>query len=139
MEIAAGLASAVLFAVGMLHVYWAFGGRWGGGAVIPQHEGGRAFVPGPLPTLIVAAAVIVAGMVLLDEAGLVDWPASESLIRILAWCCAIAFALRVVGEFNYFGLFRRRRNTEFARMDACLYTPLCACLSGAFIWALVVS
>jgi hypothetical protein len=137
MEVVAGSAAGILVAIGLLHVYWAFGGRWGGGAVIPQHEGGRAFVPGPVPTLAVAATVVAAGAVLLAEAGLADWPVSDSLLRILAWCCAIVFALRVIGEFNYFGLFRKPRQTRFARMDACLFTPLCAFLSASFIWAII--
>jgi hypothetical protein len=137
MEVAAGIAACMLFAVGLLHVYWAFGGRWGGGAVIPQQEGKRAFVPGPGPTIIVALAVIAAGATILAEAGLAEWPVPDAWIRTIAWSCVVVFALRVVGEFNYFGLFKKRRQTVFARMDTYLYTPLCAYLSVAFAWSII--
>lgn len=137
MEVAAWLAASILFAIGLLHVYWAFGGRWGRGAVIPEHEGKRAFVPGPGPTLIVAVGVVAAGAALLAEAGIADWQVSSGLVRTIAWICAAVFALRAVGEFNYFGLFKKRRQTVFARMDTYLYTPLCAFLSLSFVWSLV--
>ncbi|MHA6481206.1 DUF3995 domain-containing protein [Paenibacillus sp. strain BS8-2] len=137
MEVASGLAACLLFGVGLLHVYWAFGGRWGGGGVIPQHEGKRAFVAGPGPTLVVAVAVALAGAVLLAEAGITDWGLRSSLIRTLSWICAMAFTLRVIGEFNYFGLFKKRRQTVFARMDTYLYTPLCAFFAASFVWAIL--
>lgn len=137
MEVTALIAASILFAVGLLHVYWAFGGRRGGGAVIPQHEGKQAFLPGPGPTLVVAVAVTAAGVALLAEAEIVNWPVSPGLIRTVAWMCAAVFALRAVGEFDYFGMFKKRRQTVFARMDTYLYTPLCAFLSLTFVWSIL--
>lgn len=137
MEATAVAAASILFAIGLLHVYWAFGGRWGRGAVIPEHEGKRAFVPGPGPTWIVTVAVVAAGAALLAEAGIAAWPVSSGLVRTIAWLCAAVFALRAVGEFNYFGLFKKRRQTAFARMDTYLYTPLCAFLSATFVWSIL--
>ena len=41
----------------------------------------------------------------------------------------IVFFIRVIGEFNYFGIFKRKKDTHFAKMDTLLYIPLCAFLS----------
>lgn len=59
-------------------------------------------------------------------------------LRLMLWLAAGLFALRVVGDFRYVGLFRSIRKTAFARMDRIFYTPLCATYAAAFIlfaWA----
>ena len=41
--------------ISAIHIYWAFGGKWGMGNVIPKLEGKPVFQPGRISTLIVAA------------------------------------------------------------------------------------
>ncbi|KKO52686.1 DUF3995 domain-containing protein [Paenibacillus sp. DMB20] len=130
------LAACILFAVGLLHIYWAFGGIWGMGYVLPEQDGRKVLSPGVGMTLLVAILVIAAGIVLLLQARIIELTRPYLLVRIGAWVCACVFALRVVGEFNHFGLFKKKRDTAFSRMDTLLYMPLCAFLSLAFIIAL---
>jgi hypothetical protein len=51
----------------------------------------------------------------------------------LHWAIAVVFALRCLGDFRYVGLFRRVRGTDFAAMDAKLFTPLCGVYALAFV------
>ncbi|WP_281883397.1 DUF3995 domain-containing protein [Paenibacillus sp. YYML68] len=130
-------AAGCLFAISLLHIYWAFGGTWGTKAVIPEEAGQRTFTPGPAVTLLVAAFVAAAGILLLMEADLIArLRGLDFIVRAGAWTCAAVFALRVIGEFNQFGLFKKKRHTTFARMDTLLYVPLCAVLSLAYILAI---
>ncbi len=47
-----GILLAVIFAVlSFFHLYWAAGGRFGIGAVIPTVGGARLFKPSPLATI----------------------------------------------------------------------------------------
>lgn len=136
-EAIAIIAALILFGISLLHVFWAFGGKWGSNAVIPEQGGQRAFVPGVGTTLLVALLVGSAGLLLLLEAGLFQWyPKQFFVVRSGAWVCAVVFALRVVGEFNYFGVFKKKRDTIFSRMDSFFFIPLCAFLSFAFIFAI---
>ncbi|MEK3884806.1 DUF3995 domain-containing protein [Paenibacillus sp. PL2-23] len=130
-------AACCLFGISLLHIYWAFGGAWGVKAVIPEQEGQRSFTPSRGVTLLVAAAVGAAGILLLLEADLMGGlQGPPVIVRAGAWICAAVFALRVIGEFNRFGLFKKQRDTVFARMDTFLYIPLCAALSLAYMLAI---
>ncbi|MEF3313135.1 DUF3995 domain-containing protein [Paenibacillus sp. GYB004] len=132
------LAACILFAIGLLHVFWALGGQWGTRAVIPEQEGEQAFVPGVWETFLIALLVSLAGLFLLLRTGLVEFsfPAQDFIVRVGVWVCAVVFALRVIGEFNLFGIFKKKRATTFSKMDTYLYVPLCAFLSLAFVLAI---
>lgn len=127
------IAACMLFVVSLLHVYWAFHGTWGKGAVIPERDGKQVFSPHSGMTLLIAALLAFAGVILLVRASYIPFRINAFLLESGAWICAVVFALRVVGEFNYVGLFKRKRDTTFAKMDSCLYVPLCAFLSLAFL------
>lgn len=128
-----GLAAAVLSGVAVLHVYWALGGRRGLAAAIPELPGGAAaFTPPRWLTLLVAAALLGTAALVASAAG--GLPALP-LARELSLVAAAVFALRMLGDFRLFGLFRRVRHGAFARWDAALYTPLCAALAAACLVA----
>jgi hypothetical protein len=61
------LAAVVLFGLGALHVYWAGGGRWGIEVTIPKCDGQPLFTPGAAGTLVVAALLIAAALVMLGR------------------------------------------------------------------------
>lgn len=122
--------ASVASAIGVLHVAWAFGARWGLDAAIPRREGKALFAPGRMGALVVAAALGVLALVFLGRAGLVRVPGA----RALAWIAASAFALRTIGDFKYVGLFRRVGDSAFAHNDARYYTPLCFALAVALVW-----
>ncbi len=129
---AVAAASVALLLVAALHVYWAAGGRWGFKAAVPEvgPKGAPAFKPGPLLTL--AVALLIGGYAALLWGVHQQWlPAWAQLIVAAA---SLVFALRVVGDFRYCGLFKRPSTTLFARKDTTLYVPLCFGLAwGSFI------
>ncbi|MFA8305271.1 DUF3995 domain-containing protein [Paenibacillus alvei] len=131
------IAACMLFVISLLHVYWAFHGTWGKGAVIPERDGKQVFSPHSGMTLLIAALLAFAGVILLVRASFLPSFIDSSIIQWGAWVCACIFALRVIGEFNYVGLFKKNRSTTFSKMDTCLYIPLCAFLSFAFILSIL--
>lgn len=130
---AAWLAAGALGLIALLHGFWAFGGRWGAAAAIPELPGqGPAFRPGVLATLAVAAALTAAAYLVLARIEVLPraWPVG--LETGLLFAGAAVFALRAIGEFRYVGFFARVRDTRFARMDRRLYSPLCLGLAVVF-------
>jgi hypothetical protein len=125
------LAAAVLFALGALHAYWAVGGRWATGVSVPQRGDHPAFVPGRVATLIVAALLCAAGLVLLGRLGVWGSWMPRWIFVAGTWTLAAVFAARVVGDLRLFGLFKRVTGTPFARWDTWLYVPLSALLAMA--------
>ena len=125
------LLATVLLLLSGLHIFWACGGRWGIGAVIPTVEQGdqRLFTPPPLTTLAVAMALLVASLLVLLQADILNITLPIWIPRLGVWSLAIVFALRAIGDFRYVGFFKRVRHTMFARMDTQFYTPLCVLLA----------
>jgi hypothetical protein len=122
--------AAVFVALSALHVYWALGGTWAGAAAVPEVNGRPAFRPGPGATLVVAALLALAALVVLARAGAIPAPGVPAwLVAFAAWVLTLVLAARVVGNLRTFGLFKRVRGTRFARLDSLVYTPLCAALA----------
>jgi hypothetical protein len=135
--------SVILLAISGIHVYWAFGGRWGAAVAIPDVpslKGGKAFVPGTLPTLTVAVGLAAMAGLHLHKIGwlpigtLPDWLARYGLLAVGG-----IFFLRVIGDFRYVGFFKRVTDTPFARMDTVLYIPLCLVISICAFWTGVLN
>lgn len=128
--------ATILILISTLHLYWAFGGRWGANAVIPiafenanDSIGIPLFRPGPIATTAVAILLLMAAFVSLNAADILETPMSGTPIKIAIWIIAGAFLLRGVGDFRYMGITKRVRGTRFAKMDSLLFTPLCFLLS----------
>jgi hypothetical protein len=122
-------------ALSALHVYWGSGGRWGARASAPQKENGSAaFAPSPMSCFAVALALMGFAYACLAFAGLAPGPLGATASRFAIVGIAAVFALRVVGDFRYFGIFKRVKGTPFARMDSRCYTPLCSALAAAAAW-----
>lgn len=123
-----GLAIALVAAFNLLclaHLYWAAGGRAGSVQVRPERpDGTPLFTPGPVASLVVAALLALAGLLVAQQAGILPGPFPPGLVRLGCWCVAGALVLRAIGEFRYVGLFKRVRGTAFARMDTLVYSPL---------------
>jgi hypothetical protein len=130
MQILIFTVTGIFFLLGLLHCYWAFGGKRFGMAAVPHTEAGQAvFEPGKFATLIVAAGLFLFAIVIAANGG---WfgntlPAMPVYAGTIVIACI--FALRAIGEFRYVGLFKRYRTTAFARKDTRIYTPLCLFLS----------
>ena len=131
------LTTAVLFALSLLHVYWAVGGGWGTEVTIPRQDGKPLFEPPPAGTLLVAVLLLSAGLVLLARLGL--WGRTLPRWPFVAgtWTLVVVFAARVVGDFKWFGVFKQMSGTAFAWWDTWLYVPVCFLLAvGCLIVAL---
>ncbi|QWG84434.1 DUF3995 domain-containing protein [Bacillus mycoides] len=131
------ISVCILFLVSFLHVYWAFGGKWATNSVIPTKAGEKAFTPGTGMTLFIALLLSMAAMILLQQANIVHSVLPNVFVQMGFWVCMAVFFIRVIGEFHYFGIFKRKKDTQFARMDTVLYVPLCAFLSLSFLLAII--
>jgi hypothetical protein len=118
------LIGTVLAALSALHLYWAVGGRWGHAAAVPEHHGQAAFRPGAIGTLVVAALLAAASVLVLGRVGLGPAARLGWLTHVGAWAISAVFLLRGLGDFRLVGVFRRVRGTRFAWWDRHLYTPL---------------
>ncbi|MBK9087744.1 MAG: DUF3995 domain-containing protein [Holophagales bacterium] len=125
------LASVLAFLSG-LHIYWAFGGRWGWGAAIPQVDGRPAFTPSRPATLVVALGLAAAAVLPLVRTGAFPFPVPPWLSQWSAVFLAFIFFIRAVGDFRLVGFFKRVRGTPFAIWDTRLFSPLCLLLAAGF-------
>ncbi|WP_058308381.1 DUF3995 domain-containing protein [Gracilibacillus massiliensis] len=127
-------AVLILVLISMLHVYWVFGGKWGIKAVIPKETaGGSAFTPKWFETLTVALGLLIMTFVLLAQNNLVSFLSSNIFTQ---WACILftfIFLLRAIGDFKYFGITKKIKNTTFSNFDTKLYTPLCIYLGLIFM------
>jgi len=115
----------------LLHVQWAVEGAKRLGPALPQRTDGQPlFRPGRAVTLVVAALLATASLLVAQRAGLLPAVFPPAIARLGCWVVSGALLLRAVGEFRYVGFFKRVRGTPFARMDTLLYSPV-ALLLGA--------
>lgn len=127
---AIGIVVGVVFAaLAAVHVYWAFGGRFGIGSAVPEQGGRPAFSPGKAMTLAVAGALAAASLVVLGRVGVAELVSSRLAYTVGCAALAIIFAARAVGDRRYVGFFKRVRGTRFARLDSLFFSPLCAALA----------
>ena len=129
--IAFALAFVLAFLSG-LHIYWAFGGRWGWGVAIPQINKRAAFSPSRFATVIVAFGLATSALVPLVRTGTLSIPAPFWLSQWSAGVLSLVFCVRAVGDFRLVGFFKRVRGTPFAMWDTRLFSPLCLLLAAGF-------
>ncbi len=128
------LALLVLLIFGslsLLHLYWAFGPRGVTFAAIPTRPDGTPTMnPGLAPSLVVAA-LLAAAAFLVGESG--GWwePLLPRMVSLIGTAgVAVVMALRGIGDFKYVGLFKRHRDSAFARNDTRYFTPLVLLLAA---------
>lgn len=115
------IAAAILTALGVIHLYWAAGGRFGKSATLPTANGKSVLHPTPLITIVVAIGLFAMAALVFERVGL--------------WLIAGIFLLRAVGDFRYIGFFKRVRDSRFARLDTRFYTPLCLLLAALILFS----
>lgn len=133
-SVVARIVAAALGALGLLHIYWALGGRTGKSAAVPEVNGQRVFVPSTGGTLVVAAALLFAALVTAVAGGLVRAGDFGFVFRILAYGLGATFIARAIGDFRLVGFFKRIRDTRFARLDTIVFSPLCLGLGCAIFY-----
>ncbi len=117
--------AAILTVIAVAHVIWAFGNRIGPSVIIPTRPDGSAVLaPGRGITLGVALLLFTAAFLLIERGGLGPGLVARPWRALGAGGVAVVLFLRGIGDFHYVGLFKRERQSPFARMDSRLYTPL---------------
>ena len=130
----ARLVAAAIAALGLMHVYWALGGRAGKSAAVPEINGQRAFVPTRAGTLAVAAALFFAASVVAIAGGLFGVGGFKGFFRLLAYGLSATFIARAIGDFRLVGFFKRVRDTRFARLDTFVFAPGCLAVGLAVLY-----
>ncbi len=133
------IAGILIFGfLSLLHFYWAFSGQPVSAKVIPVIEGRKSFEPGMFLTILVALALAVCGMVLwvLGFYSSDNFPFFDYVV-IAGWVLSAIFLLRAIGDFNSVGVFKKNKNSEFAKYDTLFYSPLCFVLSMMFLLLLI--
>jgi len=116
---------AIVFGLlSLLHVYWAFGGRRGANDVVPEKNGKPLFRPGTVASLTVAGLLAASALLVFERAIGIPGILPVTIRSLGMWGVATVLMARAVGEFNYIGIFKRRRESGFARRDNRIYTPL---------------
>jgi hypothetical protein len=138
--------TAIFVLLGLMHVYWALGGRLGRGAALPQlpvppgwQKHGEpamvdAFNPGPAVTLVVAVALIAVGGAVALRGGLFAAPVQHVALQAMLALVALVMLARAIGDFRLVGFFKRVKGSVFARMDTWVYSPLCVALGLGVGW-----
>ena len=108
------------------HFYWLCGGVWGLEKVIPtkENEASPLLIP-KFATLVVALGLVLLGVVYLMKSGLVNAKTPEWFTSYAYWMIPSVFLARAIGEFKYVGIFKKVKNTEFAKADSKIFVPLC--------------
>jgi hypothetical protein len=121
-----GVIVAVVFAVlALIHVYWAVGGSFGSSAGVPTIDGKRTFEPTATATLLVAAALFAAMLVILGQIGFWGNFIPQTVFRMMTLIISLVFLMRAIGDFSSVGFFKQIKDTPFAYWDTRLYSPLC--------------
>lgn len=113
----------IFLIISLFHLYWAFGGTVGKTESVPVTEKGTLlFEPGFMPCLVVGLGFLFLIFLLyLPSLDLV----SDTISSGILWLVMVVFLLRVIGDFNYVGLFKKVKNTTFSRNDNRYFVPLC--------------
>lgn len=131
------LVNCIIFLLlALLHIYWAFGGKWGIRYAVPAAPDGEPlFRPGPFATLLVAAGLLVFSWVDLSWYG---WLRPLGGLKYIRWGglgIAFIFLIRAIGDFRHVGFTKTNKQTLFAYWDTRMYSPLCLLLSLSHILA----
>ena len=124
------LLAIILFSIftvlGTFHFYWLLGGVWGLKKAIPTKGANANTLAIPkIATLFVGLVLVSFGLMYLLKTGLISIDIPDWLTTYGYWFIPAIFILRAIGEFNYVGFFKKIKNTEFAKADSKVFSPLC--------------
>ena len=121
------LNALIFLGLSTLHFYWLLGGKSGLDSAVPTYErsGNKVFFPSTLSTLIVACGLLGFGFIELGNTNIFSGWIELKYFRWGNLLIAFIFLARAIGDFKYFGIFKRIRNTLFAQSDTRYFTPLC--------------
>ena len=124
------ILSIILFLIflvlGAFHFYWFFGGTWGLDKVIPTKGAKTESLQIPkFATLLVGLGLTACGLLYLCKSNLLSLALPSWIFTYAFWAIPIVFILRSIGEFNYVGFFKKIKDSDFAKADSKIFSPLC--------------
>lgn len=121
-SITATVLNTTLFSIlGLIHVYWALGGKWALQNSLPTTaDGVRVLHPSLMGTLAVAVFLFVLAFCTVYQG---------AVSKFVFLGISSIFLLRAIGDFKYVGLFKQVRCTAFAQKDTRYFIPLCICIA----------
>lgn len=124
------LLSIILFVIflilGLFHLYWLFGGKWGLQQVVPtKKEGIHSISPPKFATFLVAVVLISFGVLYLVKTNFIAVQLPKEIVDYSYWIIPSLFIVRAIGDFNYVGFFKKIKDTAFAKADSKWFSPLC--------------
>ncbi|WML48384.1 DUF3995 domain-containing protein [Neobacillus sp. PS3-34] len=136
-KILIAITSLIFIIIGMLHVFWAFGGSWGVNTALPTKDDIKLPVlrPRMLGTLFIGLLCFFASVLLIIQIDFFEVIKSSPLSKGLCIAGGIVFSLRAIGEGKYVGFLKKIKHTRFAKQDTAFYTPLCLWISFIFLLA----
>ena len=118
--------SIVFGILGGFHLYWFFGGKWGLEKVIPSKDKETESLSIPrLATLFVAIVLMFFGFIYVIKTGVIAIQIPYFIRKIVYWVIPLLFLVRAIGDFNYVGIFKKIKHTEFAKADSRVFIPIC--------------
>ncbi len=129
-EIAGYIVIAVFVLIGLMHVYWGLGGDCPIEAAIPHIDGKPRFLPNKPAIWLVVVAVVAGILIILGRMGIWQPNMPSWVFTRGTWAIFVVFLVRSIGNFWFYGLFKRIRDTKFAYWDTRLYVPLCLIMVG---------
>lgn len=136
-----GITSGFIFLVlSLMHVYWAFGGVYALGKVIPTKSNESKVFKAPLfLTFLVAVFLFLVSLVYADSAEVYKVAfLPEFLKEFDLIIFASIFIIRAIGDFKYVGFFKKIKGTQFAKNDSKYFSPLCVFLGIAGILIVIL-
>lgn len=128
------LLGVVFVLLGGIHFYWARGGAWGFGFTLPTKVNGERVVnPKGIDSVIVGGALTVFGLFYIFRSELVPVQLPLWTLDYMGWIIPIIFILRAIGDFRYLGIFKKIKQTNFAKADSLYFSPLCLIIGMAGI------
>ncbi|CAL2084023.1 conserved membrane hypothetical protein [Tenacibaculum sp. 190524A05c] len=136
-----GITSGLIFLVlSLLHVYWAFGGVYALGGVIPTKSNeSKVFKAPPFLTFLVAVFLLLVAMVYINAAEVYDISFLPKFLKEFGVIIfSSIFIIRAIGDFKYVGFFKKIKGTQFAKNDSKYFSPLCVFLGIAGILIVIL-
>lgn len=116
----------IFLLLSILHFYWAFGGKLWFEDVLPTNSGGlKKINPGMAAGLIIAFGLLFMALITIGNLGSFDKFIQGKYFRYGTFVIAIIFFLRTIGDFKFFGFFKKVTRTRFAINDTKIFSPLC--------------
>ncbi len=127
------ILTSTLLIISFIHIYWIFGEIGIAQALPSDEKGERLLNPSRLMTLMMA--LVLFGFAWVSYR--LDMENHSLWINKAGWGLAILFFLRAIGDFKMVGVFKKIKQTEFAKYDNWVYIPLCLMISFLFVLKLM--